>query len=147
MRTSSSPRWILAYLFVIGICLSVVPVSATIFTKEKPNLTAPELYDLTNTTAPTESTEPVYFLYDPDCGSCAPAHAFLVRYLEENPDVEIEMLNLSEGTQGKEKYDEFKRTFNRTIVYIPVMYIGPLALEGAHDIEANFEDVYRWYTH
>ena len=146
MKTSSSLRWILACLLVIGLYLSVFPVSATIFTKEVSNLSEPELYELTNGTAPTEVKEPVYFLYDPECGSCAPAHEYLKAYLEQHPDVNVKMLSLSEGTEGKDKYDELKAAFHREKVYIPVMYIGPIALETSHDIEANFEDVYRWYT-
>lgn len=146
MRTSSSLRWILACLLVIGICLSVVPVSATIFTKEVSNLSEPELYELTNGTAPSEAKEPVFFLYDPECGSCAPAHEYLQEYLAEHPDVKVEMLSLSEGTEGKDKYDELKAAFHREKVYIPVMYLGPIALEDSNDIKTYFEEVYRWYT-
>ena len=146
MRTSSSIFRILACLLLIGIIFSAFPVSAIIFTKEAPALSETELYELTNGSVPKETTEPVYFLYDPDCGSCAPAHDYLVAYLEEHPDVMVELFSLSEGKEGKEKYDELKKAFHREMVYIPVMYIGPVALEGPHDIEANFEEVYRWYT-
>jgi hypothetical protein len=146
MRTPSSIVRILTCLFLIGIIVSAFPASAIIFTKEAPALSETELHELTNGTVPKETIEPVYFLYDPDCGSCAPAHDYLVSYLEEHPNVKVEMLSLSEGKDGKEKYDELKVAFHREMVYIPVMYIGPVALEGPYDIEANFEDVYQWYT-
>jgi hypothetical protein len=131
---------------MVGLIFSGFPVSATIFTKEADNLTGPELSKLMNGTLPTETKDPAYFLYDPECGSCAPAHEYLKGYLEEHPDAMVKMLSLSEGTEGKEQYDRLKAAFHREKVYIPVMYVGPVGLEGAHDIEANFEDVYLWYT-
>lgn len=141
----SIPR-ILVSVILMGLVVSAFPVTAIIFTNEVSNLTEPELYELTNGTGPIETSEPAYFLYDPECGSCAPAHEYLQEYLKQHPDVRVEMLSLTEGDEGKEKYDELKAAFHREKVYIPVMYIGPIGLEGSHDIETHFEDVYRWYT-
>jgi len=147
MNIQFSIQWsgLLIMLMVIALFLSVSPAAATIFSEDGSELTASNLYELTNTTPPEEK-EPVVFLYDPDCGSCAPAHEYLTGYLQEHPDIEVEMLSLSEGTKGKETYDERKAAFHREKVYIPVMYIGPVALEGPSDIQTHFEDVYRWYT-
>lgn len=134
------------FLLLIVVTLMLFPVSATVFTEDGSELTESELYEITNNTTPSDEKSPVIFLYDPECGACAPAHEYLETYLKENPDVKIEMMNLSDGNEGKKKYDEMKAAFHREKVYIPVMYIGSLALEDAPDIMTHFVSVYKWYT-
>jgi len=132
---------LLCFAFILG-----TPVSATIFTSEEPELAETNLFELTNTTAPPDEKEPVIFLYDPYCESCQPAHEYLTRYLEEHPDVKVDLLDSTSDPRGQKEYEERTTAFNRETLYVPVIFIGPLALEGKNDIMTHFETVYQWYT-
>lgn len=86
------------------------------------------------------------FFYDPDCGTCTPAHEFLLAYSEAHPDTKVHLLNLANSSEERDRFNELKKQFNRQVVYTPVLYIGPVAFQGSTDIRDNFEEVYFGYT-
>lgn len=133
-------------LIVIAINLIVFPANATIFFEDGSNRTVSELYTLTNSSPPTDSTIPAMFFYDPDCGSCLPAHEYLTTYLSDHPETNIEMVNLSGNQSADERLNDLLYSYHREWMNIPVMFIGPVGLEGTNEIIDHFEGTYGWYN-
>ncbi|PKL60665.1 MAG: hypothetical protein CVV33_01505 [Methanomicrobiales archaeon HGW-Methanomicrobiales-4] len=133
-------------LMLIGMSMSVIPVNATIFTQDGSNLTTTDLYNLTNSTKPVLHNESVVFFYDPNCSPCIPVHEYLAQYLSDNPETEVEMVNLSEGQEAEDHMNILYMTHNREWMNTPVIFIGPIGLEGTDEIITSFESVYTWYT-
>jgi hypothetical protein len=124
----------------------ILPASATIFFEDGANRTVADVYDLMSTPKPTDDDRPVVFFYDPDCGSCIPAHEYLISYIEEHPGTKIEVANLSNNQGEEERLNDLLFNYHREWMNIPVMFIGPVALEGTDEIINGFEEVYVWYT-
>jgi len=137
---------LMAVFILIGMSLSVFPASATIFFEDGANRTVADVYDLMNTTKPAEDGRPIVFFYDPECGSCIPAHEYITTYIEEHPGTTIEMVNLSNNQEGEEQLNGILYDYHREWMNIPVMFIGPVALEGTDEIINGFEEVHVWYT-
>ncbi len=137
---------LMAVFILIGMILSVFPASATIFFEDGANRTVSDVYTLMNTTKPADDGRPIVFFYDPDCGSCIPAHEYLTTYIAEHPGTPVEMVNLSYNQEGEDRLNDLLHTYHREWMNIPVMFIGPVALEGTDEIINGFEDVYSWYT-
>lgn len=135
----------LLVFLIAAVMVSISPASATIFTQEGSDISAAALYEMTNTTKSSSDISSIFYFYDPDCESCQAAEEFFESYLTDNPDTKIEKMNIFNETGEKEKFDEFKTKFNRETLYVPVVFIGTVALEGSTDIRDNFEDVYHWY--
>lgn len=133
------------FLILIGMSLSVFPVNATIFVQDGSNLTITELYNLTNSTKPVAQNGSVVFFYDPNCSPCIPVHEYLVQYLSDNPGTKVEMVNLSEGQEAQDHMNILYITHNREWMNTPVIFIGPIGLEGTDEIMTGFESVYHWY--
>jgi len=138
------PR-IVAVLILLGLALSVFPVSADIFSEDGSNITAPLLYTLTNSTQPIDNNRTIEFFYSPTCGACTPAHEYLESYLSEHPGTEVEMVNLSSGQDAEYRLNERYFMYHQNLMNIPVIFIGPFGLEGTHEITTNFEGLYHWY--
>ncbi|NLV26330.1 MAG: hypothetical protein GXY48_04065 [Methanomicrobiales archaeon] len=136
---------IFTFLFVT-LSILIISASATIFTENGDEIDADGLHRLIADDAPEYSTDSIVFFYDPECGSCIPAHEYLESYIEENPDTLVIIHNIDNSQEDWDLFNEFKNTFNREKVFVPVIYIGPVALEGHEDIEAYFNDVYAWYA-
>ena len=137
--------WTVYCLFLFSIIISLSPASATIFSDNGTDLTPTELFNITNETKPVNTTNPVVFFFDPECGSCKPVHEFLLKYISEHHDVKIVMVNLSAEKNGKDMLDSYYLEYKRQLEYVPVVFIGPVGLEGTDDIIAGFKDVYNWY--
>jgi len=121
-----------------------MPTSATIFCQNGTELDDVALASYLEKPAPAFTEPMIVFFYDPNCGACGPAHEFIDSYLKEHPKVVIEQVNL-EGAEQMDRFKEYVEMYNREKIYIPVIYIGPIGLEGADDIKNNFEKVYSWY--
>lgn len=134
-----------AIIMFILLNVWIVPVSAMIFAEDGSNLTVEDLNMMTNTTKPAHNTEPVTFFYDQECGPCIPVHDYLVNYLSEHPDIEVEMVNLSSGSESERRMGEMYIQHNRTLMNTPVIFFGPVGLEGTDEIINAFESVYHWY--
>lgn len=133
-------------ILIIFTCIAVPMVSATIFTKEGSELSEGQLHEFIKTSQSAGGERMVTYFYDPYCESCLKAEAFIEPYLSNHPDVKIVKYNVSNGTEEMDLFNQGKAGYNREKVFIPVMYFGPVALEGPDDIARNFEDVYAWYT-
>lgn len=131
---------------VIGMNFLVFPVSGTIFFEDGANRTVADVYDLMNTTNPADYDNPILFFYDPECGSCIPAHEYLTTYIEGHPGTEIEMMNLLNNQGEEARLNDLLFAYHREWMNIPVIFIGPVALEGTDEIINGFEEVYLWYT-
>ena len=145
MRSSSDVPRIVAILMLIGMSICILPVSATIFTQDGSNRTVSELYNLTNSTRPTDTNGSVVFFYDPTCSPCIPVHEYMVTYLSDHPGTEVEMVNLSEGQDAEDHMNALYIVHHREWMNTPVIFIGPIGLEGTDEILSGFEGVYRWY--
>jgi hypothetical protein len=137
---------VVAVLILIGMSFSVFPVSATIFFEDGANRSVAEVYDLISTTKPPDDCSPVVFFYDPDCESCIPVHEYLTTYIGEHSGTKIEMLNLSNNLGEEQRLNNLLYDYHREWMNVPVVFIGPVALEGTDDIINGFEEVYVWYV-
>ena len=136
----------ITFLTLILMCFSVFPATAVIFSEDGSNHTESELYNLTNNTKPVELNRTAIFFYDPECNYCKPAYAYMEKYLSEHPGSQVEVVNLSQGQEAEERLNDHYIAYNREWMNIPVMFIGPVGLEGTDAIINNFESVYNWYT-
>ena len=146
MKTSNTHylSGFLAILILLGLCAAIFPVSATIFISDGTEIEETELFSLMDEPVSDEIPR-VLFFYDPDCGACEPVHEFLDTFLEDNPDTILESINIADGSEEMDRFTAMKNEFSREKVFIPVIYIGPVAFEGTEDIMTYFEDVYAWY--
>jgi len=133
-------------VFIFFLIISIFPACATIFLEDGSNLTPSELYTLTNETKPDNTTSPVVFFYDPECGSCGPAHEYIEKYHSEHPESNISIVNLSADRESEAELNYYYSSYKRDFMYIPVVFIGPVGLEGNEEIISGFEDVFNWYT-
>lgn len=132
---------VLALILISGF---ITQASATIFNEAGEELNDQTLFALTNGTLPSDVNRTVVYFYDPECESCFKVGEFLDTYLKDHPDTDIERISIAEGPVVFERFNQYKKDYNRESVFIPVMYFGPVALEGATDITRNFETVYNW---
>lgn len=133
-------------ILLIGMSVWIIPGSATVFVEDGKELTIDDLYEMVNTTKPANNSAPVVFFYDPECGPCIPVHEYLEKYLSDHPDVEVEMVNLSAGPESEAMMSDLYIQHNRSMMNTPVIFFGPVGLEGTDEIINGFEMVYRWYT-
>ena len=143
-RERKIPAWYCGiFLLAVMVCFTF-PASATIFTNNGTEIDESTLENLMQSPAPSDNTSDIQFFYDPECGACGPVHEYLDEYMAENPDTEVQSLNFTEGASVMDRFSELKAEYSREKVYIPVIFFGPVALEGTDDILTYFEDVYTW---
>lgn len=133
-------------ILLIGMSVWIIPGSATVFVEDGKELTIDDLYEMVNTTKPANNSAPVVFFYDPECGPCIPVHEYLEKYISDHPVVEVEMVNLSAGPESEAMMSNLYIQHNRSMMNTPVIFFGPVGLEGTDEIINGFEMVYRWYT-
>lgn len=136
---------IITGLILLILAISFSPVSATIFTINGTELDEAGLMSYLEKPAPAFEEPVILYFYDPHCGSCSAIHDFWETYLKENPDTILEQVNLEEGPEQMDRFKEFSETYKRDKAFIPLVYIGPVALEGTDDIKNYFDMVYSWY--
>jgi hypothetical protein len=135
---------ITSFIF-ISLIIAFFPVSATIFIEDGTELDEQGLIQYLKEPAPDFEKPGAIYFYDPNCGACMPVHDFWDTYLKENPDVILEQVNLEEGADQMDRFKEFSQSYNREKTFIPLVYLGPVALEGTDDIKNYFDIVYTWY--
>lgn len=133
-------------ILVIGMSVWIIPGSASVFVEDGKELTIDDLYEMVNTTKPANNSAPVVFFYDPECGPCIPVHEYLEKFISDHPVVEVEMVNLSAGPVSEAMMSDLYIQHNRSMMNTPVIFFGPVGLEGTDEIINGFEMVYRWYT-
>ena len=133
-------------ILLIGMSVWIIPGSATVFVEDGKELTIDDLYEMVNTTKPANNSAPIVFFYDPECGPCIPVHEYLEKYISDHPVVEVEMVNLSAGPESEAMMSDLYIQHNRSMMNTPVIFFGPVGLEGTDEIINGFEMVYRWYT-
>lgn len=136
----------IAVFIFIGIFLFVLPTSGTIFYEDGSNLTPSVLKVLTNSTYAGEHNRSVVFFYDSDCGACKPVEEYFATYLTKHPKDKIEIVNLSSGKKAEDRLNNLDILFHREWMNVPVVFVGPVGIEGTTDIIDNFESVYSWYN-
>ena len=145
---NQSTWWRIWTVLIAGLVMAscvVISVSATIFSEDGSNLTRSDLYNLTNSSDVLSNNSSAVFFYDPECGACLPVHAYMETYLADHPDIELDVVNLSIGQEATDRLDEYYITFNREWENIPVVFIGPIGLEGTQEILDNFDGLFTWY--
>ena len=143
------PSSLLTYtgaLFLALMSLSVFPASGTIFSEDGSNMTEETLYTLTNQTIPADTNRTIEFYYDPECGACTPAHEYMEQYLANHTGTQVTLVNLSSGQGAEDQLNERYIAYHREYLNIPVVFIGPVGLEGTREIIRNFEGLSTWYT-
>lgn len=148
MMKKSPMNWIgiLVVLIILGSATAVSMVSATIISKDGSELNESQLYELTNSTPVPATEKSVKYYYDPDCESCQKAEDYIEPYLVNHPDTKIVKINVSNGTEELDKFNQTIKDFNREKIYIPLIVFGSVALEGDPDIIKHFESVYTWFN-
>ncbi|HWQ65254.1 MAG TPA: hypothetical protein VN372_00110 [Methanospirillum sp.] len=142
----TKPIYLLALFCLCGLISLISPASATIFQLDGAVIEETDLYALTNSSGESVNmSDPIIFFYDPDCGACAAAHEFINGYLAEHPDQEMSLVNIAEGEEQMRQFDDNKTRFNREGVSVPVLYIGPVALEGSGTIKTHTAETIAWY--
>lgn len=146
MKSHIPLRHILVFLTFMMTMMSVSPVSAIMFTEKGSDITVSDLYEMTNSSAPSGDPVRVVYFYDPDCESCQEAEKFFETYLAGHSEVSIEKFNIYNESGEIDQFNEYKTKFNRETLYVPVVFIGQAGLEGSADISAHFEELYQWYN-
>lgn len=136
---------IIGLIIIAIIIVGVFPATATIFTTDGKEINETGLDSLMEKPSPINESSQVLFFYDPECGACQPVHDYLESYLKENPDTILDSIDLADGNDKMDRFNEMKLTYNREKIYIPVVFFGPVALEGTDDIMTYFDEVYAWY--
>lgn len=131
--------------FLIVLIVAPFPIAAAIYSEDGTKLDESDLQVILGDPVLSYDTPQVLFFYDPDCGACSPVHEYLDAYLEDNPDVVIEYINLEDGPDQMSQFKEITEIFNQEKLFIPLVCIGPVALEGPDDVLIHFESVYSWY--
>lgn len=121
------------------------PVSATIFSENGLNVTESDLYNLTNSTTTVPGNITPAFFYDPNCGACGPAHEYIEGYVADHPGLDLQVVNLSAGQESNDRLNAYYTTYNREWMNIPVVFIGPMGLEGTDEVINNFDGLHTWY--
>lgn len=121
------------------------PVSATIFSENGSNVTVSDLYNLTNSTSTVPGNITPAFFYDPDCGACGPAHEYIEAYVADHPGLDLQVVNISEGQEANDRLNAYYMTYNREWMNIPVVFVGPMGLEGTDEVINNFDGLHSWY--
>jgi len=136
-----------AIIFVVisMLTLLAIPVSATIFSENGSNVTASDLYNLTNSTMTFPGNISPAFFFDPNCGACGPAHEYIETYAKDHPGMDLHVVNLSAGNESQDLLNAYYGTYNREWMNIPVAFIGPIGLEGTDEVINNFDGLYSWY--
>ncbi|MDD1728296.1 MAG: hypothetical protein LUQ50_04400 [Methanospirillum sp.] len=137
--------WIILLTGLMMMNCAVISVSATIFSEDGSNLTRSDLYNLTNSSDAVTNNSSAVFFYDPECGACLPVHAYMETYLADHPDIELDVVNLSTGQEATDRLDKYYIMLNREWENIPVVFIGPVGLEGTQEILDNFDGLFTWY--
>jgi thiol-disulfide isomerase/thioredoxin len=132
-------------LLIISLAIFFTPASAVIFIEDGSELDESALLKYLEEPAPAFEEPVVIYFYDPHCGACSPVHDFLDSYLEENPETILEQVSLEEDPEGMDKFREFSDAYKRDKTFIPLMFIGPVGLEGTNEITDYFDMTYNWY--
>nr|WP_319537994.1 hypothetical protein [uncultured Methanospirillum sp.] len=133
------------FIVLSVLALSTFPASATIFSENGSNVTASDLYNLTNSTTTVPGNISPAFFFDPDCGACGPAHEYIEAYVADHPGIDLHVVNLSTGNESQDLLNAYYGTYNREWMNIPVAFIGPMGLEGTDEVINNFDGLHSWY--
>lgn len=82
-----------------------------------------------------------YFFYDHNCVECQKTLPFIRSYGERHPNVHIEYYDLSENRTYRQKFEDFKKSFETPYSGVPTIFIGDVEIEGGSNIEEYLEKV------
>ncbi|HWQ68187.1 MAG TPA: cytochrome c biogenesis CcdA family protein [Methanospirillum sp.] len=87
------------------------------------------------------SNEPISsaFFYNTHCGACHEARSYLTDLAQIHPEIYPLSYDLFNNTTNGKLFDQAKLTYNREHISYPVIFIGPIVLEGNEAISAYFE--------
>ena len=131
---------------ILTLVLLACSVSGAVFLKNGSDITGDDPFGTiiadANTTAGDYSAE---FFYDPNCGACHLAMAYLTEYSAANPDISINFIDIVNRSQNRALFEEFKTAYHRKYVSVPVVFIGNAGLEGEPAIRENLEPLLSWH--
>jgi len=123
---------IIGALVVVGLVLSAVYMVADIAGKSSPS---PALQ--------AGGGEPVYFFYGEYCSYCHAVMPFIANLSKKYPEVNIQVLEISQNRTNQETYNSVFRRLNRAPTGVPVVVIGETVLAGSRDIPEKLEALIR----
>jgi len=87
------------------------------------------------------SNEPISsaFFYNTHCSACHEALSFLNERAQIHPEIFPVSYDLFNNTTNGKLFDEAKQAYNRNHISYPVVFIGPVVLEGNEAISTYFE--------
>jgi len=87
------------------------------------------------------SKEPISsaFFYNTHCGACHEARAYLTELAEVHPEIYPASYDLFNNTTNSELFNEAKQAYNQKFISYPVVFIGPVVLEGNDAISTYYE--------
>jgi len=140
--------------FIISLCgislllllLSLtISVQATVFNSEGNELNNTVIRDLLGGSHAIY-TGPAILFYEISCTPCLPAVHYLNQYLISNPDADL--IEYTGSTlEAQWQLEKLSTLHNRKFVNLPVIFIGPIGIEGTDDIIRYFNEIYSWYMH
>jgi cytochrome c biogenesis protein CcdA len=87
------------------------------------------------------SDEPIStaFFYNTHCGACHQAREHLNELAQIHPEIYPASYDLFNNTTNSRAFDETKQAYNQKFISYPVIFIGPVVLEGNEAISTYYE--------
>nr|WP_319539874.1 hypothetical protein [uncultured Methanospirillum sp.] len=120
-------------------------VQALVFNSEGIELNSTEIQDLLADSYAIY-TGPAILFSDNSCALCLPAIHYLNQYLISHPETDL-IGHTTSSLEEQWQLEIFATLHNRKVVNLPVIFIGPIGIEGTDDIIRYFTEIYSWYMH
>ena len=134
------------YALIILVMFTIQISSATVFFQDETEVPGDQLIAaMNNASNISASPFPIHFFYNTHCGACQASVKYLEKFKVEYPDVAVEYHDLYNNTPSFALYEEYKKQFNRTDLYYPVIFMGNVGIMGNDDIASYTEPLTRWY--
>ncbi len=141
--------WFIGFQSVISLLLILIlptfSVQAVVFSSEGVELNSSDIHDLLTDSHPIY-TGPVVFFYEYSCTTCLPVIYYLNQYRLSHPETEF-IEHTTSSMKTKWELEKFAILHNRKVINLPVVFIGPIGIEGTDDIIRLFDNFYSWYMH
>ena len=118
---------------IAGFCLLFLisgQVSGAVFLKNGSEVN--ETYPLPSIMSYGNDTgEGAVLFYNTHCGACHDVLDFLKNFTPEHPDLSIKTYDLYNNSDNRELFETYKTAYNRSKIYVPVVFIHDVGLEGS----------------
>lgn len=87
----------------------------------------------------------IHFFYNPSCTSCMKVLPYIENYLQNNPDSDIIINDISGNKTGIERFETLRSMFPKETIYAPVVFSGQTILQGEVNITKNLNSTVEAY--